>query len=320
MANYRSNTPAFIEAQQYSEFILRTLPTMTLPASFTRDVSDFPGGTTLNIKTIGTATLQEVEENTPLIYNPIETDVVTLSITDYVGDAWYVTDVLRQDGNQLETLMAARSMEATRAIQQYFETRFLSVANAAQTTANANTVNGFAHRRRGLGTNWTMDEDNLIEMRLAFDKANVPQAGRIAIVDPVVAATFSKKIILTSGLRREPVFQRALENGFANEHHFVMNLHGWDIWTSNLLPTFAAGGSVDGSASASTNCVVNLFMCVADDNTKPIMKAWRQMPKVETERNKDYQRDEFLTTCRFGLGAQRVDTLGVVITDATASE
>lgn len=320
MSNITTNTQAFIEAQQYSQFILRTLPTILLPDLFYRDVSDFPGGTTLNIKTIGTATLQEVEEDTPIIYNPIETDNVTLSITDYVGDGWYVSDILRQDGAQVETLMAARAQEATRAIQQRFETRFLAATYAAQTAADPNTINSFAHRRRGLGTNWTMDEDNLIEMGLAFTKANVPLMGRIAIVDPVVAATFQKKLVISSGLRREPVFQSILETGFAREHQFVMSLHGWDIWVSNLLPSVAAATSVDGSASASTTCVANLFMCIADDNCKPMMNAWRQQPKVETERNKDRQRDEFITTARWGVGAQRVDTLGVVVTDATATE
>lgn len=316
MSNYTLNTPSFIEAQQYSQFILRTLPTAILPQGFYRDVSDFGAGSTLNIKTIGTATIQEVEEDSPLIYNPIETGNVTLSITDYVGDAWYVTDILRQDGSQIEALMAARAQEATRAIQQRFESRFYQVAYNGQTAANQNLVNGFAHRQRATGANWTMSEDDLISMRLAFDKANVPQFGRVAIVDPVVAATFQKKVVITSQLDRHPAYQEVMMNGFANEHQFVMRIHGWDIWTSNLLPQVAAGTSVDGSASASTTCVANLFMCIADDNCKPVMNAWRQQPKVEGERNKDRQRDEFLTTARWGMGIQRKDTLGVVVSDA----
>jgi hypothetical protein len=319
MSNYTLNTPSFIEAQQYSQFILRTLPTAILPQGFFRDVSDFGAGSTLNIKTIGTATIQEVEEDSPLIYNPIETGNITLSITDYIGDAWYVTDVLRQDGSQIEALMAARAQEATRAIQQRFESRFYQVAYNGQTAANQNLVNGFAHRARAQGTNWTMSEDDLISMRLAFDKANVPQFGRVAIVDPVVAATFQKKVVITSQLNMQPAFMELMKNGFNNEHQFVMRLHGWDIWTSNLLPQVAAGTSVDGNASssASTTCVANLFMCVADDNCKPVMNAWRQPPKVEGERNKDRQRDEFLTTARWGMGIQRRDTLGVIVSDAT---
>ena len=318
MSNITLNTTNFIEAQQYSQFILRTLPTAILPQGFYRDVSDFGAGTTLNIKTVGTATGQKVEEGAPLIYNPIETGNITLSVTDYIGDAWYVTDVLRQDGSQIESLMAARAQEATRAIQQRFESRFYQVAYNGQTAANPNTINGFTHRFRAQGANWTMSEDDLIQMRLAFDKANVPQFGRVAIVDPVVAATFQKKVVITSQLNMQPAFMELMKNGFNNEHQFVMRLHGWDIWTSNLLPQVAAGTSVDGqaSSSASTTCVANLFMCVADDNCKPVMNAWRQPPKVEGERNKDRQRDEFLTTARWGMGIQRRDTLGVIVSDA----
>jgi hypothetical protein len=317
--NTTINTRAFIEAEQYSQFILTVLPTAILPTAFYRDVSDFGAGETLHIKTMGTATIQEVEEDTPLIYNPIETSEVFLSITDYVGDAWYVTDVLRQDGSQIDTLLAQRGVEATRAIQQHFETRYLNVAYTAQVPADPNLVNGFTHRFIGTGTNETMAEIDLINLRLAFDKANIPQAGRVAIVDPVVAATFQTKVIITSdSLNRNPKFQAILENGFDQEHQFVMNLHGWDIWTSNLLTEVPAGTDVDGNVTVAAG-VANIFMSILDDNTKPLMNAWRQPPKVEGERNKDRQRDEFVTTARWGVGSQRQDTLGVIVTSATAT-
>ena len=82
-----TNTRAFIEAEQYSSFILMNLHDGLLPESFYRDVSDFGSGTTLNIKTIGSVTLQEAEEDAPLVYNPIETGTITFQITEYKGDA-----------------------------------------------------------------------------------------------------------------------------------------------------------------------------------------------------------------------------------------
>ena len=63
-----------------------------------------------------------------------------------------------------------------------------------------------------------------------------------------------------------------------------------------------------------TSGVANLFMCIADDQTKSLMSAWRQQPKVEGARNKDLARDEFVQRARFGFGVQRVDTLGVLLT------
>lgn len=313
MSQNRGNSNAFIEAEQYSAFILRNLQDGLLPGSFFRNVSDFGSGTTLHIKTVGTVTIQDGAEEVPFDYSPIESGEVTLTITDYVGDAWYVTDELREDGAQVEALMSARSSESTRAIQEIFETRFLAKCNSAQVNANANQVNGFAHRIASAETNNVISLNHFISMKLAFDKANVPMAGRVAIVDPVCAATLDKTVSLARDVT--PFGQQILQNGFDREHTFLMNLYGWNIITSNRLATGSFG---DGTTTV-TSGVANVFMSVADDNTKPIMAAWRRMPKVEGERNKDLRRDEFVTSARWGFGTQRVDTLGVVITSAVNS-
>ena len=312
-----TNSTAFIEAQQYSQFILRNLDFGNLPTTMYRNVSDFGMGTTLNIKTIGAAQIQEVTEEQALTYNAIDTGTVTLQITDYVGDAWSVTDVLRQDGNQIEALMAARAQEATKAINDYFETRFLATANAAQTSDDQNLINGFAHRLAASGTNDTVTENDLIDLALAFDEGEVPVQGRIGIVSPSVRATFQKLVVINGQVDMNPTNQALMEQGFDRNHQFVLSIHGWNLWVSNKLADIASE-TIDGNTV--TDGKANIFMCIADDQTKPVMVAWRQMPKVEGERNKDLQRDEFLTTARFGMGAQRVDTLGVIVASASATE
>jgi hypothetical protein len=311
MSQNRANSTAFIEAEQYSAFILRNLHDGLLPGTFYRNVSDFGSGTTLHIKTVGSVTIQDGAEEVAFDYSPIESGEVTLTITDYIGDAWYVTDDLREDGAQVEALMSARQAESTRAIQEVFETRFLAKCNSSQTNANPNTINGFPHRIASLATNNVITLGHFIAMKLAFDKANVPMAGRVAIVDPVAAATFSTAITMTG--TTTPFGAALLESGFSREHTFVMNLYGWDIITSNRLPK---GSMSDGTTTIASG-VANIFMCLADDNTKPVMAAWRRMPKVEGERNKDLRRDEFVTSARFGFGTQRVDTLGIVATHQT---
>lgn len=313
MSQNRANSTAFIEAEQYSAFILRNLEDGLLPGVMYRNVSDFGSGSTLRIKTVGTVTIQDGAEEVPFDYSPIESGEVTLTITDYVGDAWYVTDELREDGAQVEALMSARSQESTRAIQETFETRFLRRCNTSQTNANANLINGFAHRIASAAPSNVATLNHFIDMKLAFDKANVPMAGRVAIVDPVVAATLDK--LISIGRDVTPFGENILANGWAREHQFIMNLYGWNIITSNRLQT----GSFSDGTTTVTNGVANVFMCVADDNTKPIMAAWRRMPKVEGERNKDLRRDEFVTSSRWGMGTQRVDTLGILITSAVAS-
>lgn len=325
MSQLTNNTQAFIEAQQYSQFILENLHDYLLPEGLWRDVSDFGAGTTLNIKTVGTVTIQDAAEDTPLNFNPIDTGTVTMSITDYVGDAWKVTDELREDGSQIDSLMAMRAMESTRALGENHETRFLSVANAAQTNANVNLVNGRPHRwvaGGAGGTSRNMTLDDFIAMKLAFDKANVPASGRIAIVDPIVEATLNSLQNLVN-VSNNPMFDGIVTEGFARDHKFVKNIFGFDIWTSNFLPVKTATEAIDASAyglandTAEIGDVANVFMCVADDSCKPVMHAWRRQPKTEGWRDNEERADKFQVTSRFGFGAQRVDTLGVILTSGS---
>lgn len=306
------NSRAFIESEVYSQFILLNLHDGLLPETFYRNVSDFASGETLHIKTIGTVTIQDAEEDTPLVYSPIETGEVQFKITEYKGDAWYVTDDLREDGSQIDQLMAGRAAESTRAIQENFETNFLAtVGNYYATNSGPNLVNGFPHLVGAATTNNTFALSHLIGMRLAFDKANVPAEGRVFIVDPVVEATLNGLVTITHDVTT--FGQMILENGLARGQRFVNSLFGWDIITCNRLPQ---GTWTDGTTSVTG--VLNIAMCVNDDQTKPVMGAWRRMPKTEGERNKDRARDEFVVRCRYGFGIQRVDTLGAVATSSTA--
>ena len=321
MAQLTSNTSAFIEAQQYSQFILENLHDYLLPEGMWRDVTDFGSGTTLNIKTVGTVTLQDAAEDTPLNYSPIDTGTLQLTITDYVGDAWKVSDDLREDGSQVDTLMAMRAMESTRALGEHHETKFLTAVNSAQTGANLNLVNGRPHRWVGSAASnaRTITLEDFIAMKLAFDKANVPAGGRIAIVDPVVEATLNSLQQLVN-VSNNPMFEGIVTEGFARDHKFVKNIFGFDIYTSNFLPSLAASEAINASSygltseTAAVGDKANVFMCVADDSCKPIMHAWRRAPKTEGWRDNEERADKYQVTSRFGFGAQRVDTLGVILT------
>lgn len=310
-----TNTRAFIESEQYSSFVLLNLHDGLLPGSFYRNVSDFGSGDTLHIKTIGTVTLQEAAEDTPLIYNPIETGEIIMTINEYVGDAWYVTDDLREDGTDIDRLLAERAAEGTRALQEKFESDFLKKAALAYTAnSNAYNINGFPHKIVSAESNNVFSLNHLITMRISFNKANVPFEGRIFIADPIIEGTLNKLVTITHDVT--PFGQKIIEGGMARGQRFIMNLYGWDIILSNRLYVQAASSS-DGTTSVS-NGVYNLFMCIADDQTKPIMGAWRRMPKSEGERNKDRARDEHVMRARYDFGVQRMDTLGVLITSSTS--
>lgn len=323
MTQLTTNTTAFIEAQQYSKFLLENLDDMMLPDMFWRDVSDFGSGTTLNIKTIGDVTLQEIDEDLAPEFNAIDTGSVTLSITDFIGDAWSVSDKLREDGSQIDQLMGARALASTRAFAEHHETRFLSVAATIQTAANVNLVNGRPHRWVAGGSGAStrvMTIGDFIAARLAFDKAKMPQAGRIAIVDPAVAATLESLTNLVN-VSNNPMFEGIVTTGFAQNHKFVRNVMGWDVWTSNFLPIKTATEALNASAynlandTAEIGDVANIFMCIADDNVKPVMHAWRRQPRTTGERNFHRDMDEFKVTSRFGFGGQRTDSIITIFTN-----
>jgi hypothetical protein len=327
MSHTIPTTGAFIEAQQYSQFILENLHDYLLPEGMWRDVSDFGSGTTLNIKTVGTVTLQDAAEDVPLDFNPIDTGTITLTITDYVGDAWRVTDDLREDGSQIDTLMSMRAMESTRAFGELHETKFLVAANGAQTAANVNLVNARPHRWVAGGSGATdriLDMADLVAMKLAFDKAGVPAAGRIAIVDPIVEATINSLVTSANAIAYNPMWEGIITTGFQQNHKFVRNIMGFDIWTSNYLPVKTATEALNASSyglandTAEIGDVANIFMCVSDDQTKPVMHAWRRQPRTEGWRDEETRSDKFQVTARYGFGAQRLDTLGVILTTASA--
>jgi hypothetical protein len=234
-----------------------------------------------------------------------------------------VSDDLREDGSQVDTLMAMRAMESTRALGENHETRFLSVANAAQTAANVNLVNGRPHRWVAGGSGATdriIDLSDFVAMKLAFDKANAPAGGRIAIVDPVVEASLNTLVTQTASINYNPMFEGLVTEGFARDHRFVRNIMGWDVYTSNFLPKLTATEALNASSyglandTAEVGDIANIFMCVADDTCKPVMHAWRRAPQTEGWRDNEERADKYQVTSRFGLGAQRVDTLGVILT------
>jgi hypothetical protein len=280
-----------IHQQLYSKMLLTTFQDEPFPVALWRDVTDFQHGDTLNIPTIGQRVVQDVEEDVDIQFTPIDNGRVNLTITDRKGIGTYVTDDLKEDGLiDVPMYLARNAVEEARAINKDFESRFFEVCNTSQTAADPNNINSFARRKLATGTNSTMSEDDLIEMGLAFDKAEVTQGGRVAIVSPVVARTLEKLVTRVksdvASLAANPLNEMLRQNGFAKNHRFVTDLYGWNIWTSNRLDTLAGGASVDGTNNApAEGADLNVFMCVADDNCKPIMAAWRRQPKSEFFRN-----------------------------------
>lgn len=317
--NVTSNQQPLIKAQVFSEFMLEQINGGFLPDGLHRDVSDFGDGDTLFIPVMGETVLREYAEDQPIVYDAVDTGQISLTITEYVSAASYITRKLQQDGYKAAALEAQIPKDHLRLIKERYETDMLAQSNK-QVLGNTNAINGFAHRYIGSGAvNKFLTLEDIMYAKLAMDKANIPDEGRIAIVDAVTEAALNVQVG-NQAFINNPQFEGIVNTGFAKGRRFVRNIYGFDIWVSDRLPRIASE-SITGGPGAHTSItdgVANLFMCVADDQHTPFMGAWRQSPTTDGEFNKDFQRDEYVTTARWGFGMQRPQSLVTVITSATA--
>lgn len=280
---------------------------------------------TLHITTFGDLVLRDLAEDQPTPVDPMDSGEITLTISEYVGNGVYMTDKVRDDSWKAAQFDAAIVPKQSRAIKEHYETTMLAAANSGQTASNANAINGFAHRYVASGSNQTIDLEDFSYAKLALDKANAPEEGRIAVVDALVAMSLDNMTNIVN-VSNNRTFEGIVNTGFAKNMRFVKHIYGFDVYTSNRLPTVTSE-TVDtssitvpapSSSATVTSGVANLFMCVADDMETPIMGAWRRQPMFEGNRNARRRRDEFYASARYGFGLQRTQTLVVILTSATA--
>ena len=92
-------------------------------------------------------------------------------------------------------------------------------------------------------------------------------------------------------------------------YQFRFSILGVDFYESEYLAPIATetiGGDTVTDAHA---CLV--FANVGD--LTPFIGAWRQMPEVDSEYNKDYQRYEYVTTARYGVALYRPENFVVML-------
>lgn len=322
--NYTLNTDPAIRAVVHSEMLLEVLEDGYLPDGLYRDVADFGDGSSLTIPTIGEMTLFDLEEGKSTPISALDTGKVGLNITEHKGTAGAISDELKEDGYKAAAVEAQIVPSSLRALKEAFETSMLaqavSTTNGIIKLGDPNVINDVDHRWiAGTGNNIISLED-IAYAKLAFDKAHVPEEGRILLVDPIVEMTLNNLTNLVN-VSNNPQFEGMVTSGFANGRRFVRNIFGFDIWVSNRLPRIASesitAGSGSPGAASITGGVNNIAMCIADDAVKPIMGAMRRMPRVEGYRNTPERRDEFHTTSRWGFAPQRGETILSIITSAT---
>lgn len=277
-------------------------------------LSDFPDGDTFNIPSIGQAEVMDYDEGQAIRYTAMDTGNFTFSITEYKSSATYIYDKFKQDAFYTDRLVSSFVPKMNRAINKAMEVDILRVGPEGQTAADLNNINGAPHRWVGTGSSNTIAVADFAKAKFALRKALVPMTNLVAIVDPSVEYTLSTLSNLVN-VSNNPRWEGIVRDGMSSTGmKFIMNIYGFDVYVSDNLKQ---GMSETIGSNSVTNGAANLFFSAASE-ALPFVGAIRQAPRVESDRNKDLQRDEYVTTCRYGIKLYRPENLVTVITDSTA--
>lgn len=275
-------------------------------------MTDFPDGDTFTIPSIGSGDVDDYVEDQDINFRPLDTGEFQFTITEYLSSGNYITRKAQQDLFYANQLMSRFVPEQERALMVRLEGDILKIAPDGQTAADTNDINGQKHRFVGTGTSNVMSIEDFARARLSLKKANVPDTNLIAIVDPSVEFTMNTSTNLVN-VSNNPRWEGIVSDGIASGMKFVKNIYGFDVFESNHL-------KVNGTETLETVAISgfanNLFFSAAP-GVSPFKGAWRQMPQVDVDFNMHKQRDEFVTTARYGLAFYRPENMVVIPTSTS---
>ena len=311
--DYAKVNENLVRSEIWSNELKDVLQERLMADGMVRWLQNFPDGNQLTIPSIGELPMREVSEGTPVAYDTLDTGEFNLTIDRYVESATYITDRAKQDAYYAQQLIGMFPAKMRRALDENMEGSVLSLANS-QTVNDLNTINGAAHRFVGSGdTNTNLSLDDFARAKYALDKASAYGA-RVAIIDPSQEFVFNK-LVGAQAFTNNPAFGGVVQTGFSDSGmRFIRNFFGFDVYVSNFLATPA--DTTINSISVPASPVTNIFMATGGDLT-PFVGAYRQMPRVEFERNKDLRRDEYVMNARFGLKLYRPECIVSILTKST---
>lgn len=277
--------------------------------NYVKWLDQFPDGDTFKIPSLGDATVNDYTEDAAVTYDPIDDAQFTFSITEYLQSGNYITNKAMQDVYYANEIMSQFVPLQERALMERLESDIMGL-QSGQTAGDANTINGAAHRIIGTGASNSIGVADFAKALHSLKTGKVPQRNLVAIVDPSVEYELNALSNITN-VSNNPRWEGIVNSGIATGMSFIANIYGFDVYTSNYLADISSE-TIGGTTV--TNGKANMFFS-ADEAVKPFVGAWRQMPNVDTEYNKDYQRTEFVTTARYGLKLYRPENFVTVLTE-----
>ena len=304
------NDDHLIRSQIWSTQLKEVLEFDLMGMKYVDMIEGFTDGDTINIPSIGQAEQADYVENTPVKYTSMDTGNFQFSITDYKQSGTYITNKMKQDTFYLDRLVSSFVPKQARAIMTGIETKVMSVGPDGQTASNLNNINGAPHRFVAQGSGNVISLNDFALAKYSLQKAAVPQVNLVAIVDPSVEYQLSTLTNIVN-VSNNPTWEGIIRSGMTSGMRFVMSIYGFDVYVSNFLKT---GMTETISSESCTNGVGNLFFSASSD-VLPFVGQVRQAPKVDSEYNKDYQREEYVTTARYGFKLYRPENLVTVISE-----
>ncbi len=300
MALSTTNTPNIIRDDIWSKRIQEELQEALMAQTIMEFITDFPDGDELHIPKLASLTTRDYVEGAPITVDDPTVDEFLLTIDKYVQSGISINDKLRHDTFYMNILDQKFPEQMMRAIQERLENDIF-LLHKDQTTNDANTINGQAHRYVGTGTSNAITLADIAQAKLSLDKANVSKAGRKAFVDPTVA----NQLVNIDNVIRQDVYgaNSNLKDGFGTTQAIGTYL-GFEFFESNMLDEATA---LDHDAGGSLKA--NVF--VGDE---AFIGAMRLAPEIERSRDWERKRDVFHATSRYGLKLFRAEALVTVLT------
>jgi hypothetical protein len=308
-----SNNEHLIRSNLWSSQIKEVLLDELFATKFVDMITDFPDGDTLNIPSIGQAEVIDYDEGQAVRYTAMDTGNFTFTINKYKSSATYITNKMKQDSYYMSRLVSSFVPKQHRAISKAIEVDVLNLPFAGQTASDLNTINGAPHRWVAAGTSNVLVPQDFAKAKYALQKANVPMTNLVAIIDPSAEYQLGTITNLVN-LSYNPKWEGVVREGMSTGMKFLFNVYGFDVYVSQNLPN-GKTETINGR-TVSTNGVANYFFSAASD-VLPFVGNVRQPPKVDSEYNKDLQREEYVTTCRYGYKLYRPENMVTVLSDAS---
>lgn len=333
MTTTTASSELLIRQELWEDDIKETLKDELIAMQFV-DWIPFPDGETKTIPSVGDMLAEDYTEDTAVNYTPLDTGEFQFSITEYKQSGTYITKKNLQDSFYMDRIKATFPQRMERAIMEQVEKKIWEDPETKLGTSATETyaINGGLHRfSAGLDdTNNVIDLADFSYAKLVLQKANVPLQNLVCIVPPEVEHklnTLSNLVTMDSN----PTWGGIIETGLSSGLRFSRSMFGFEVYISDRLPE---SGSVafppnalvhrDGStAGPNFNSVDGkpcyFFSAGSAGDIRPWIGAFRQMPELDMEWNKDFQRWEFVTTARYGTDIYRPENLVIGHTALTIS-